>query len=153
MVIAKGIEFVLSLPILVGFVVGYMATGRTHLHAGLVLFPLGILMQFVLLVGVGLLLAPITALVTDTQRVVRIFPRLFFYLTPVIYGVKAVPEKLRMVINLNPMTGILELYRSGLFRGEVNRTAVAVGVVVTAVIFIAGVWVFARLERAVLKEI
>jgi ABC-2 type transport system permease protein len=152
-VIAKGIEFVLSLPILVGFVIGYIVSGHTHLHRGIMLFPLGILLQFVLLVGIGLLLAPITTLVTDTQRVVRIFLRLFFYLTPVIYGVKAVPHGLRMILTLNPMTGILELYRSGLFAAEINRPAIAVAVIVVAVVFLAGLWVFAKLERAVLKEI
>lgn len=152
-VIAKGIEFVLSLPILAGFVIYYMLVGKTHLSWGLLLFPLGVVMQSALLVGVGLLLAPITALVTDTQRVVRIFLRLFFYLTPVIYGVHAAPLALRHLLSANPMTGILELYRAGLFTGEVRWEAVAVGAVVTLVVLFLGAVVFSRLERAVLKEI
>jgi ABC-2 type transport system permease protein len=152
-VIAKGIEFLLSLPILFGFTAYYVIRGDTRLNWGLLLLPVGVVIQFVLLVGIGLLLAPITTLVTDTQRVVRIFLRLFFYLTPVIYGIHAAPERLRHFLALNPMTGIMELYRAGLFRGEVNVEAVVVGSILTVVIFIAGAVVFARLERAVLKEI
>ncbi|MGZ4600897.1 MAG: ABC transporter permease [Oryzihumus sp.] len=152
-VIAKGIEFLLSLPVLAGFTIYYMVKGQTHINWGLLFIPVGFVLQFLLLVGVGLLLAPVTALVTDTQRVVRIFLRMFFYLTPVIYGVHAAPERVRVLLELNPMTGVMELYRAGLFAREVNWESVAVGTAVTALIVAAGAVVFARLERAVLKEI
>ena len=152
-VIAKGIEFLLSLPVLALFTVYYLLKGQVHLNAGLLLIPVGFVMQFLLLVGVGLLLAPVTALVTDTQRVVRIFLRMFFYLTPVIYGVHAAPVRVRHLLSLNPMTGIMELYRAGLFSREVNWESVFVGGAMTLVILGAGALVFARLERAVLKEI
>ncbi len=90
-VVAKGVEFVLSLPVLVGFVLYYLVRGRVELDWELVFFPLGMLLQFVLLVGLGLLLAPITVLATDMQRVVRIVLRFMFYLSPVLYGTHAVP--------------------------------------------------------------
>jgi ABC-2 type transport system permease protein len=152
-VIAKGIEFLLSLPVLAGFAIYYMLKGQTHVNWGLLFIPVGFVLQFFLLVGIGLLLAPVTALVTDTQRVVRIFLRMFFYLTPVIYGVHAAPARVRVLLELNPMTGVMELYRAGLFAREVNWESVAVGTAVTALIMAAGAIVFARLERAVLKEI
>ena len=59
-VVAKGVEFVLSLPVLVGFVLYYLVRGRVELDWELVFFPLGMLLQFVLLVGLGLLLAPVS---------------------------------------------------------------------------------------------
>ena len=83
-------------------------------------FPLGMVLQFVLLVGLGLLLAPITVLATDMQRVVRIVLRFLFYLSPVLYGTHAVPEKLRAVLAFNPLNGILSLYRGGLFARGVS---------------------------------
>ncbi|HEX8972930.1 ABC transporter permease [Oryzihumus sp.] len=152
-VIAKGIEFLLSLPVLAGFTLFYIVKGQTHVSWGLLFIPVGFVLQFFLLVGIGLLLAPVTALVTDTQRVVRIFLRMFFYLTPVIYGVHAAPKRVRVLLELNPMTGVMELYRAGLFAREVNWESVAVGSAVTVLIIAAGAIVFARLERAVLKEI
>ena len=68
-----------------------------------------------LLVGLGLILAPVTVLATDMQRVVRIVLRFLFYLSPVLYGTHAVPEPLRVVLGFNPLNGILSLYRGGLF--------------------------------------
>src|SRR6478672_1662630 len=133
-VVAKGVEFVLSLPVLVFFL-------------------LGMLLQFVLLVGLGLLLAPITVLATDMQRVVRIVLRFMFYLSPVLYGTHAVPDFLRVILAFNPLNGILSLYRGGLFARGVSWVDVGISVGVTAVLFLVGFWTFSRLERTVLKEI
>ncbi len=152
-VVAKGVEFVLSLPVLVGFVVFYLVVGRVDLDWELVFFPLGMVLQFALLVGLGLLLAPITTLATDMQRVVRIVLRFLFYLSPVLYGTHAVPEKLRAVLAFNPLNGILSLYRGGLFARGVSWVDVGISVGVTIVLLVAGFWTFAKLERTVLKEI
>ena len=152
-VLAKGVEFVLSLPILVGFVIYYLIRGQVELDWELVLFPLGLVIQFVLLVGLGLVLAPITVLATDMQRVVRIVLRFFFYLSPILYGVHAVPEKLRALLILNPLNGILSLYRGGLFERPVSWLDVSVSAAISVALVVLGLVVFSRLERAVLKEI
>ena len=152
-VFAKGIEFLLSLPILIAFAAYYVFAGKASLDWELVLFPLGILLQTVLLIGIGLILAPITVLVTDTQRVVRIFLRLFFYLTPILYGQHAVPDVMRPFLALNPLNGILELYRGGFFERSVHWGSVGISVLVTLALCALGGLVFSRLERSVLKEI
>ena len=152
-VVAKGVEFVLSLPVLVGFVLYYLVRGRVDLDWELVFFPLGMLLQFVLLVGLGLLLAPITVLATDMQRVVRIVLRFMFYLSPVLYGTHAVPEFLRVVLAFNPLNGILSLYRGGLFARGVSWVDVGISAGMSVALFVIGFWTFSRLERTVLKEI
>jgi len=155
-VVSKGIEYLLSLPVLVFFTLIYAFAGKTHLNGWLVLFPLGIVVEFVLLVGVGLVLAPLTALVTDMQRVIRIFLRMLFYFTPVIYSTRLVPTPWDKLFWLNPMTGILEMMRAGFFKHNkfpIQWGAISVGLVVTVVTLFVGVAVFGRLERAVLKEI
>ncbi len=152
-VVAKGVEFVLSLPVLVGFVVFYLVVGRVDLDWELVFFPLGMVLQFALLVGLGLLLAPITTLATDMQRVVRIVLRFLFYLSPVLYGTHAVPGFLRAVLAFNPLNGILSLYRGGLFARSVSWVDVGISAGMSVALLVIGFWTFARLERTVLKEI
>lgn len=152
-VIAKGIEFLLSLPVLAGFTIYYLAKGDAHLSWRLVFIPFAVGLQFLLLTGIGLILAPITTLVTDTARVVRIVLRMGFYSTPIIYGVHAAPESIRTVLLFNPMTGILELYRAGFFAAELNYGSVALSVVISLAVLVVGTVVFRRLEPAVLKEI
>jgi ABC-2 type transport system permease protein len=155
-VLSKGVEYLLSLPVLVAFLLIYLVQGKTHLNVWLVLFPLGVLMLFVTVVGLGLILAPVTALVTDMQRVIRIVIRMLFYATPVIYAGHLVPEPFDKVLWLNPMTGILELMRAGFFdhdRFPILWGAIATGAVVSVGLLLVGTQVFGRLERAVLKEI
>jgi ABC-2 type transport system permease protein len=152
-VVAKGVEYVLSLPVLVGFVIYYLVRGRVDLDWELIFFPLGMALQFVLLVGLGLLLAPLTVLATDMQRVVRIVLRFMFYLSPVLYGTHAVPGFLRVVLAFNPLNGILSLYRGGLFERPVSWLDVGVSAAMSVALVVIGFWVFARLERSVLKEI
>jgi len=158
-IVAKGIEFLLSLPILVAATIIYLIVGQNdptvlpHVNWQLVFIPLGMALQAVLLVGLGLLLAPIQVLVNDTQQVLRIVLRVMFYATPIIYLVNKAPGVLEKILWFNPMTGILEFYRAGFFDSEIRWGPVIVSVVVTAIVFVLGRLVFQRLEPAVLKEI
>jgi ABC-2 type transport system permease protein len=155
-VVSKGIEYLFSLPVLVVFAVVYLLLGETVPNGWLVLLPLGIVMQFVFLIGLGLILAPVTALVNDMQRVIRIFLRMLFYATPIIYISNLVPKPWVMITWLNPMTGVLEMVRAGFFKHDrypIQWGSIGVGLAVTVVTLFVGFAVFARLERAVLKEI
>lgn len=155
-VVSKGIEYLLSLPVLVFFTVVYLIRGEAHLNGWLVLLPLAIVVQFLFLLGIGLILAPVTTLATDMQRVIRIFLRMAFYATPVIYASHLVPRPYDKLTWLNPMTGVLEMMRAGFFRHDrfpIQWGAIGFALVVTVITLFAGFAVFGRLERAVLKEI
>ncbi len=152
-VMAKGIEFVFSLPVLVLFWLFYFMQGQAHIDWELVYFPIAVLLQAVLLVGMGQILAPITVIVTDIQPLVRIFLRVVFYLTPIIFIIDLAPGWLRMLFWFNPMTGILELYRAGFFPNPINWYPVGVGCAIVVVAAVAGHIVFTRMEKTVLKEI
>ncbi|OFE14576.1 hypothetical protein BA895_09460 [Humibacillus sp. DSM 29435] len=152
-VIAKGIEFVLSLPVLAAFALVFILRGETTIHYRIVLVPVAIIMQALLLVGLGLLLAPITVIFSDMPRIVRILLRMGFYATPIIYGAHAAPPVLQKVLLLNPMAGILEMYRGGFFPQELNIPSIVSAGIITVITLISGTIVFKRLEPAVLKEI
>lgn len=156
LVASKGLEFIFSLPVLVLFTAIYVVTGDASVNWQLVYFPLAVVLQFVLLTGIGLVLAPLTVMVNDIQPTVRIFLRIYFYLTPIIFNLELldrVPDGLRWLFQLNPLTGILELYRAGFFAVGVRWHVVGISVAITAATLILGITVFRKLERAVLKEI
>ncbi len=152
-VIAKGIEFLLSLPVLAAFFLYYFVQGEAHLYWAILLFPVGMVMQFLLIIGLGLILAPVTTLVTDTSRVVRIVLRMGFYATPVLYSIDNAPKSLRLVLAFNPMTGVIELYRAGFWADQIRLLPVLIGAALTILALVVGVVVFRRLEPAILKEI
>ncbi|WP_256796037.1 ABC transporter permease [Terrabacter sp. Ter38] len=152
-VIAKGIEFLLSLPVLLAFVIFYVIKGDTTLNWRIVLFPVALVLQFILLTGIGLLLAPATVLADDTIRLVRIVLRMLFYGTPIIYTLDKAPDWLQTVLWFNPLSGILELYRAGFFPERIQLAPLLIGASMSVGFLVWGSLSFARMERAVLKEI
>lgn len=155
-VLAKGVEFVLSIPVIGLFMAFY---GHGPAWAGLWSVPVAVVLQMLLISGIGLALASLTVLVTDLQRVVRILLRVMFYLTPVLYSVHILEKSfdvphITQIVALNPMAGIIDLYRRAVFVDTQTSWHVpAIGAVVTLVIFVFGAWIFRRLEPAVLKEL
>lgn len=153
-VIAKGIEFALALPVLAAFMVFYHA--QMHFNSHIWLFFVAIVLQFILLTGTGLLLAPMMVLLKDIDPLVRLALRFLFYASPVIYGVFDVAERLPAVLHniymLNPISGILSAYRAGFFEAELNWAAIGSAAAISAFTLVLGWWVFAGAEKTVLKE-
>jgi ABC-2 type transport system permease protein len=151
-VAAKGLEFIFSLPVIVLFMVLYHKRPNHYI----VLWPVAIVAEFMLLTGIGLALSAVCVLVKDVRRVIRIVLRVGFYLTPVVYGITRIPKTnhLRDILALNPMAGIIEMFRVCLFPKQLVSWWVLVSaVVISFVVMVIGLLVFNRLERAVLKEI
>jgi ABC-2 type transport system permease protein len=148
-VASKAIEFFLSLPVLLLFVLLYGVSVSWEL---VLLVPAALLLA-VLCLGVGLLLAPLVVLVQDLDRIVRLLLRLGFYASPVIFAVGDVPGKLAGLFVANPLAGIFELCRAGFFPGQLDWSHVGASVLISFALLLLGWAVFARLERTVLKEI
>jgi ABC-2 type transport system permease protein len=148
-VLSKGIEFLFSLPVLALFAI---ATGA-QVGWGILWLPVAVLLQTILLIGLGLLVAPLCVLYTDLERTTRLILRVLFYASPVIYGVSDLPGVFRDLAAFNPLSGIFTLYRAGFFPETWDTFVVAVGAVMSFGFLALGVWVFGRLERPVLKEL
>jgi ABC-2 type transport system permease protein len=149
-VASNAVQYLLSLPVLAAFALFYTRAP----HKEIVLMPLAMLLQAILLTGIGLVLAPLTVLVRDVERVIRIALRLMFYLSPVLYSLQTnKAHRLHEVFKFNPMAGILSLYRSVFFPRELDGEFVLYASVISVAVLVIGMFVFARLERAVLKEI
>ena len=148
-VLSKGIEFVLSLPILAIFAVVAGAT----VGWGLLWFPVAIILQTMLTIGLGLIIAPLVVLYRDLERATKLILRLMFYASPVIYGISDLPGAFQQVAAFNPLSGIFSLYRVGFFPEQFDAFAVIVSAGMSIVILVVGIAVFRSLERTVLKEL
>jgi len=143
------VEFFFSLPI----IVFAMLVTWTFPNWLIILFPVGIVAQFVLMYGTCLLVASISAVIPDFARIVRIVMRAMFYLTPVLYSIAAIPDRIQHLAPLNPLVGILGLYRVGFWPTETESgSQYAMSFAAGAVLVIAGVVAFGRIEPRILKE-
>ncbi|WP_404431821.1 ABC transporter permease [Microbacterium lacus] len=154
-VLSKGIEFLCSLPVLALFVVVATFTSSTPVQIGwgLMWFPVAVVLQAMLLVGLGLLVAPLCVLYSDLERTTKLILRVLFYASPVIYSVSDLPGIFSEFAAFNPLSGIFTLYRMGFFPESWDTLSVIVGALMSAGFFVLGLLTFRRLERPVLKEL
>ncbi len=154
LVLSKGIEFMVSIPVIIFFALISLGTpDAAQLHWQVVFVPLAIVIQAVLTMGVGLIVAPLVVFFRDLERAVKLALRFLFYASPIIYGISDVPSWLHRYVALNPISGIFSLYRSAFFPAELNWTDVAVSAVLSVVLLLIGLLVFRRTIKSVLKEI
>jgi ABC-2 type transport system permease protein len=151
---SKLVEFLFSLPVIALFAVVTHAQPTWHI----VFFPLALFIQVILLLGLGLILAPVTVLYSDVTRLVPIVLRLLFYFSPILYGLHDIttrfPPAVGKFFTLNPLAGLFDLYRTAFFDDQwAGWDAVAVSAIWAVLALAIGLRVFSRLEGLVLKEI
>ena len=84
----------------------------------LVFFPLVFLPIVMLALGLSWALAALGVFVRDVGQTVGIVTMLLMFLAPVVYPISAVPEHLRPLLMLNPLTFIIEQSRDALIWGK-----------------------------------
>ena len=147
---SKGIEFVISLSIIVFFAVITLTAPSPWT---LVYLPVAMALQVLLTVGCNFIIAPLSVLYRDLERVVKLGLRVLFYGAPVLYHLDIGNPVLHFLYGLNPLAGILDLYRGCFFPGIVDWVYVLEGTVVSVILLAIGSVVFRRTVPRVLKEI
>jgi ABC-type polysaccharide/polyol phosphate export permease len=71
-----------------------------------------LIFQVLLTFGLGCVAATLTAFLRDTAHAVGIVLTVGFYATPIVYPSSLVPSRLKPLIAANPLTHLVELYRS-----------------------------------------
>jgi lipopolysaccharide transport system permease protein len=72
---------------------------------------------------------------------------MLMYLTPILYPLTLVPERVRAWVAANPFNWVVGRLRDGLLEGRIAlRLSDAVALVVAALLFLGGRWVFRRLS-------
>lgn len=76
--------------------------------------PYFVLCMVLLLLGVGWLTSSIRVFIKDMGEVIGVILQLGFWLTPIFWSIKILPEKYQAIIKLNPIYYIIEGYRNAL---------------------------------------
>jgi homopolymeric O-antigen transport system permease protein len=135
------------------YVVALLSVGELS-WSGLPLLLLAVPLQVGLTLGLGLLMAAVHVFFRDTAQVLGMAFNVWFYLTPIVYPLALVPERFRGWVELNPLTGLVALYRRAfLGGGEAWMPGAASLAVAVAVLLSLGFWVFRRLKPAFVDEI
>ncbi|MGH2953928.1 MAG: ABC transporter permease [Solirubrobacterales bacterium] len=148
-VAAASVDALIALPVLLAVVA---ASGTLHLTA--LLLPALAAIQLVLMVGVVWLTSAANVYLRDVRQIVTVGLLLLFYLTPVFYELGKVPEDYQWVLQLNPLTTLIEGYRDVLLEERLPDALPLLAVAAASVaIGAAGLAFFSRLRPGFIDEL
>ena len=110
--------------------------------------PIIILLETLLSFGLTLLFSAITVYFRDMQFLLSIITMAWQFLTPVMYSVDMVPERLRPIFYLNPMTPIIVAYRDIFYYKQApEMQTLIMGTVMGVIMLFVGWFSFGKLKR------
>ena len=97
--------------------------------------------------GVGTLLSALTVAYRDFTHITPFLVQIWMYVTPVIFPISLVPDRWRWLLYLNPMTGLVEGFRSAFLGKPFDFTSLGISFAMALAIFVVGVAYFEKVER------
>ena len=136
--------------------IGYYAIQGANFNVtwAIALFPFLVLLMALLGLGLGLIITALTTKYRDLAFLITFGVQLLMYATTVIYPLSAAPIKYKYLIELNPMTGIIEAFRYGfLGQGELTWYSLGYSTLITLVSLVLGVVIFNKTEKTFVDTI
>jgi len=138
---------------LVDFAIGFLILIPLMFHyhvlitLNLLMLPVVFLLTTLLALAVGMSLSALNVKYRDVRFALPFLTQLWLFVSPVIYPTSFLPSQWRWVLWVNPMTGIIEGYRSSLFGLSFNWTALAISAAITLALLTYSLYAFRRMER------
>jgi lipopolysaccharide transport system permease protein len=114
--------------------------------SALMLIPL-VLLTALLALGVGMWMSGLNVKYRDVRYALPFCVQLWMYATPIIYPISFIPERWRWILVLNPLTGIIDGYRSALFGQAFHWSEFVVSTILTLLFLVYAAYSFKRMER------
>jgi lipopolysaccharide transport system permease protein len=143
-VLQDAIHFVLSLPVLLGFL---LLRGHVPGAVWAIGIPLFLAAQAALLGGLCLAVASVNLFFRDFSRVTSILVSLLFYGTPILYPADMIPSSLGFWIHLNPMTDIVIGWRELFLYDRLEGGTLGICALQAAICLAGGAWIYSRLSH------
>jgi homopolymeric O-antigen transport system permease protein len=97
--------------------------------------------------GIGTLLSALTVAYRDFAHITPFIVQIWMYITPVVFPVTAVPVRWQWLLYLNPMTGMVEGFRSVFLGRSFDLGGLSASFGISLLILMIGVAYFDRTER------
>ena len=147
------IQFGLFFVVYLYYIIFTDAPIHTNWYA--LLIPVLIFLLAGLALGFGILFSSLTTKYRDLQLLLSFFVSLWMYATPVIYPLSTITnEKIRLIMQLNPITGIIEFFKYGMLGVGIHEwwmLAYSFGFMV--VLLFIGIILFNKIQRSFMDTV
>jgi lipopolysaccharide transport system permease protein len=143
-VLAGLLDFAISFIVLIVMMLYY----RVYPTIMILFLPLLVILIMLTASGVGMALAALNAKYRDIRYTIPFLVQFWMFASPVVYPASMLPDKYHLIYAINPMSGIIEAFRSALLGNIAFPTRMLlVSTALSIVVFIAGALYFKRTER------
>ena len=138
------VDFSIAFVFLVGMTIWYgLVPGL-----GILFVPVFVLLTMLSALSVSLWLSAINVRYRDVGQAIPFLVQIWLFASPVAYPASVVPEKWRLLYNLNPMAGVIEGFRWALFGKQTpDVLAIAISIAVVLALLVSGIVFFKRMEE------
>lgn len=145
-----GIQFLLFLVI----VIYYTFQGQVHPNVFVFLTPILVILMAAFALGVGMIFSSMTTKYKDMTMLLTFGIQLFMYATPVIYPLSTIDDKYKYLVELNPLTAIIENFRYAFLGiGNFNIEALGYSCVIIGILLAIGTIIFNRVQKGFMDTI
>ena len=149
-VTSEAVNFLISTVIIIGFVM----IGGIGISKYILFYPLVLITQYILLIGISLIVSSISVYVRDLQHLIGVAMQLLFYATPIVYSSEMLPENYKWILNINPMTWIINAYRDIFY----NQTMIEIKpllilIAISLAVCVIGYLIFNKLQKGFAEQL
>ena len=133
---------------MVFFIYFYLSGSEIYFTFKMFFLPLIVFQVAVLSLGCGTILSALTAKYRDLTLAMSFLVQIWLYATPIVYPLSLVPESYQILVCLNPMTSVVELFREILLgNSSITFIQVMVSITMTIVLLFVGLLFFNKVEK------
>lgn len=112
----------------------------------LLLVPLLVLHVTLLSLALGALLSALNVKYRDISTALPVVLQLWMFASPIVYPATLVPVRWKWLYELNPLTGIVEGFRSAFLGLPFNRGSLIASAFITVALLVGSIFAFRRME-------
>lgn len=144
-VLSQLVNMLLTFLVLFGVL---LVSGKGIILSLWIYLPVIILVETMLAFGLTMLFSAITVYFRDMQFLLGIITMAWQFLTPVMYSIDMVPEDLRKLFHLNPMTSVILAYRDVFYYQQAPQVSTLLSGTIMGIFFmIIGWFIFQKLKK------
>ena len=116
--------------------------------------PIIMLIEFIMGIGGALLFSALTVYFRDLEYILNIITMAWMYMTPILYPMEQIPDTIRPLLYLNPMTAVVVAYRDILYYKQAPDMQTLVYAVAWGIVTLVVGWItFQKLQRNFVEEL
>lgn len=148
--LSETVNFLISSIIIFAFVL-FQGMG---ISIYILFYPVILIVQFVLQLGIALILSSVTVYIRDLEHFIGVLLQLYFYATPIVYSSDSIPANYKWILKCNPMTYIIEGYRDIFYYHSIpDVKSLAIVFAIGIAVIIIGYMIFNKLQKRFAEEL